>query len=76
MYLPAFFGTSKKLTIKTEKPPNLILGKDLGRVCSAELNVSYCVVRAYDKDKKISVWHEIIFQKFQRFLLKASINTV
>jgi len=59
-----------------KKPPNLIRGKDLERVCSAELNVSYCVVRVYDKDKKISIWHEIIFQKFQRFLLKVSINTV
>jgi hypothetical protein len=76
MDLPAFLTSQPLGLFKTKKPPNLIRGKDLERVCSAKLNVSSYAVRVYDKDKKDCVWHEIIFQKFQRFPLKASINTV
>jgi hypothetical protein len=68
---PAISEKTYVIISKTEKPPNLILGKDLGRVCSAELNVSYCVVRVYDKDKKISVWHENIFQKNPKISLES-----
>jgi hypothetical protein len=64
---PAFFNKTDDIISKTEKPPNLMRGKDLERVCSAEVNVSSYVLRVYDKNKKYLFGMKIYFKNSKDF---------
>ena len=75
-----------RLSINTKSQktsPKPLLYKELQQIFAAKFDVSAYAATTYDKfseqtlcHKKYFVWHEIIFQKFPRFLLKASIYTV